>query len=111
MLALTSRSHLELVAVVANMAEAALVVARERPPQDHPQPPGPRRDRLWSVFWGGCTGCGLWPGIAMACDRDELIAVLERAAWGHGRSVTIWIAKIPIVKNGRGGQLCCTSLP
>src|SRR6266702_2793598 len=44
---LGGRPRLELVSVVANMAEAALVgVTGERPPQDHPQPPGPRRDRL-----------------------------------------------------------------
>ena len=34
------------------------------------------------------------------------IAALLRAAYGHDRSVTIWIAKIPIATNGRGGQLC-----
>jgi DNA invertase Pin-like site-specific DNA recombinase len=44
---LGGRPRLELVSVVANMAEAALVGATgERPPQDHPQPPGACRDHL-----------------------------------------------------------------
>jgi hypothetical protein len=43
------------------------------------------------------------------CDKSALIAVLLRAAYDHGRSVTIWIAKIPIITNGREGQLLCGS--